>query len=91
MGKMMKKFTKREERIKRKAKKKAEIMRETLENLGYDLESLIDGTAKVSERANFAGTLDLSEQKDSRSNESCYPQALQTPKMEGLAAIPGIR
>ena len=64
MGKMMKKFTKREARIKRKAEKKAEIMRETLENLGYDLESLIDGTAKVSERANFAGTLDLSEQKE---------------------------
>jgi hypothetical protein len=63
MGKMMKKFTKREERIKRKAKKKAEIMRDTLENLGYDLESLMDGTAKVSERANFAGTLDVTEQK----------------------------
>jgi hypothetical protein len=64
MGKMMKKFTKREERIKRKGKKKAEILRETLENLGYDLESLLDGTAKVSERANFAGTLDLSEQEE---------------------------
>lgn len=64
MGKMMKKFTKREERIKRKAKKKAEIMRETLEKLGYDLESMLDGTAKVSERANFAGTLDLSEQEE---------------------------
>ncbi len=64
MGKMMKKFTKREARIKRKGEKKAEILRETLENLGYDLESLLDGTAKVSERANFAGTLDLSEQEE---------------------------
>jgi predicted ATPase len=64
MGKMMKKFTKREERIKRKAKKRAEVLQETLENLGYDLESLIDGTAKVSERAQFAGTLDISEQEE---------------------------
>jgi hypothetical protein len=64
MGKMMKKFSKREERIERKAKKKADIVRQTLENLGYDLESLMDGTAKVSEKANFAGTLDLSEQKE---------------------------
>jgi len=64
MGKMMKKFTKREERIKRKAKKKAEVLQETLENLGYDLESLIDGTAKVSERAQFAGTLEIPEQEE---------------------------
>jgi hypothetical protein len=64
MGKMMKKFTKREERIKRKGENKAKILRETLENLGYDLESLLDGTAKVSERANLAGTLDLSEQEE---------------------------
>ena len=63
MGKMMKKFSKREERIKRKAKKKADIVRQTLENLGYDLESLVDGTAKVSEIVGFGGTLDVTEQK----------------------------
>ncbi len=63
MGKTKKKFTKREERIKRKAKKKAKILRETLDKLGYNLEGLIDGTAEVSERAQLVGTLDVAEQE----------------------------
>lgn len=63
MGKMMKKFTNREKRIKRKAEKKAKLLRETLDKLGYNLEGLVDGTAEVSQRAELVGTLDVAEQE----------------------------